>query len=284
MSRIEDATDTQVPHEIVTAALAAASARGVPVADVTLLDIARQAGISRSTLLRRLGGSRQGLEEALRAAGVEPGGRKPVRERAVEAMGTLIGEHGLAAVTFERVAALAECSVPSLYATFGGRDELLHAVFERYSPILDVEAFMAGPHGDLEDTVRRLYRMLADALDREPRVLPALLAEVFARPGDENIQVVFHNLLPRLLAGLGRWLAGEVAAGRIRDLPPLLLTQQMTSPIIMHFLLRPAAGRLAGTALPSKDEAIETFTRTFIQAVALPAPHRRSAPRRMDPK
>ncbi|MEE4545884.1 TetR family transcriptional regulator [Streptomyces sp. V4-01] len=276
MSGTEEAPQAQVPREIVAAALGVASARGVPVADVTLRDIAREAGISRSTLLRRLGGTRQGLEEALRAAGVEPGGRKPVRERAVEAMGALISEQGLGAVTFERVAAAAECSVPSLYVAFGGRDELLHAVFERYSPILDVEAFLAGPHGDLEETVRRLYRMLAGALEREPRVLPALLAEVFARPGDENIQVVFQNLLPRLLAGLGKWLAGEVAAGRIRDLPPLLLTQQMTSPIIMHFLLRPAAGRVAGADLPTRDEAIETFTRTFIEAVALPSPGERS--------
>jgi AcrR family transcriptional regulator len=272
MSRIDERTGWQVPHEIVAAALRAASAQGAAVADVTLRDIAQEAGISRSTLLRRLGGSRQGLDEALRAAGIEPGGRKPVRERAIEAAGALIGEHGLGTVTFERVAAAAECSVPSLYATFGGRDELLQAVFERYSPILDVEAFMAGPHGDLEDTVRHLYRMLADALECEPRILPALLAEVFARPGDENIQVIFRNLLPRLLAGLGRWLAGEVAAGRIRDLPLLLLTQQMTSPIIMHFLLRPATDRTPGADLPGRDEAIETFTRTFINAVALSSP------------
>jgi AcrR family transcriptional regulator len=254
----------------VAAALAAASARGVPVADVALRDIAQEAGISRSTLLRRLGGNRQGLEEAVRAVGVEPGGRRPVRERAIEAMGALISKDGLGAATFERVAAAAECSVPGLYGTFAGREELLRAVFERYTPIVDVEAFMAGPHGDLESTVRHLYRMLADALEREPRILSALLAEVFAHPADENIQAVFQNLLPRLLAGFGQWLTGEAAAGRIRDLPPLLLSQQMTSPIIMHFLLRPATSRVAGASLPTKDEVIETFTQNFIRAVALP--------------
>ncbi len=272
MSGVEELADDPVLQEIVEATLRAARAREVPVADVTLRDIAQEAGISRSTLLRRLGGTRQSLDEALRAAGVEPGGRAPVRERAIEATGALISGQGLGSVTFERVAALAECSVPSLYVTFGGRDELLRAVFERYSPLLDVESILAASDGDLEDTVRRLYTMLAEALDSEPRVLPALLAEVFARPADQNVQSVFQSLTPRLLSGLGHWLAVEAAQGRIRDLPPLLLTQQMVSPIFLHFLLRPVTGRVAAADLPTRDEAIETFTRNFVRAVGLPAP------------
>ncbi|MFJ6852656.1 TetR family transcriptional regulator [Streptomyces sp. NPDC091271] len=259
-----------VPQEIVDATIRAADARGVPAAEVTVRDIAQEAGVSRSTLLRRLGGTRQALDEALRAAGVEPGGRKPVRERAIEATAALISEQGLGTVTFERVAAAAGCSVPSLYATFGGRDELLRAVFERHSPIVDMETVLAGRTGDLEDTVRRLYRLLADALEREPRVLPALLAEVFARPGDENVQMVFRSVTPRLLAGVGAWLAEEAAAGRIRDMPPLLLTQQMTSPIFLHFLLRPVTSRVAAADLPTADETIETFTQAFLRAVAPP--------------
>jgi AcrR family transcriptional regulator len=272
MSDVNELSPARVPQEIIEATLRVAELRGVPAADVTLRDIALEAGISRSTLLRRLGGTRQALDEALRAAGIEPGGRKPVRERAIEATAALISEQGLATLTFERVAIAAECSVPSLYVTFGGRDELMRAVFERYSPILDVEAFLAGPRGDLEDTVRRFHRLLADALEREPRVLPALLAEVFARPGDENVRMVFQNVTPRLLSGLGAWLAEEVAAGRIRDLPPLLLTQQMTSPILLHFLLRPVTSRVTEADLPTRDETLETFTQAFLRAVSLPAP------------
>jgi DNA-directed RNA polymerase specialized sigma24 family protein len=71
--------------DLVEAAMRAAAARDCDVADVPVAEIARAAGVSRSTLLRRLGGSRRALDDALRAAGVEPGGRRPVRERAVEA-------------------------------------------------------------------------------------------------------------------------------------------------------------------------------------------------------
>ncbi|MFJ1901619.1 MULTISPECIES: TetR/AcrR family transcriptional regulator [unclassified Streptomyces] len=270
MSRINEPAIDCVPHEIVEATLRAAGARDVPPADVTLRDIAQEAGMSRSTLLRRLGGSRRSLDEALRAAGVDLGGREPVKERAIQAAGALISEQGLGKVTFERVAAAAECSVPSLYVTFGGRDELLRAVFDRYSPIVDVEAFLAGPHGDLEATVHQLYRLIGDAMEREPRVLPALLAEVFARPGDASVQFAFQNLTPRMLAGLGQWLAAEVAAGRIRDLPLLLLIQQMVSPLLLHFLLRPVTGQVAAEYLTTKGEAVDTFAQAFLRAVALP--------------
>ncbi|MEU8710003.1 TetR/AcrR family transcriptional regulator [Streptomyces sp. NPDC048565] len=270
MSSTRPPADVQISQEIIEATLRAAEKLRVPVAEVTLRDIALEAGISRSTLVRRLGGTRHTLDEALRAAGIEPGGRKPVRERAIEATGAQISTQGLGSVTFERVAAAAGCSVPSLYATFGGRDELLRAVFDRYTPMVDVEAFLAGPRGSLEDAVRHLHRLMIDALEREPRVLPALLAEVFARPGDENVRLAFQSLTPRMLAGLGAWLAEEAAAGRVRDLPPLLLTQMMTGPIFLHFLLRPVASQVIAADMPSKEEAIETFSQAFLRAVALP--------------
>ncbi|MEE1940455.1 TetR/AcrR family transcriptional regulator [Streptomyces sp. TRM 70361] len=260
------------PPEIVEAALRAADALGVPVADVPVLAVAQEAGMSRSTLMRRLGGTRRTLDEAVRARGVDPGGRKPVRERAVEAAASLISEHGLASVTLERVAAAARCSVHSLYAVFGGRDELLFAVFERYSPILDVEAVLAGPDEGLEQRVRRIHRLVAEALGRAPRVIPALLAEVLSRPQEPSVQVMAQRFVPRMLDGVGRWLAHEVAAGRIRALPPLLLMQQMMSPVLFHFLMRPVFQGVSAVDLPETETATEVFTQAFLRAVALPEP------------
>ncbi|MFE1951146.1 MULTISPECIES: TetR/AcrR family transcriptional regulator [Streptomyces] len=270
MSNTDEPSSPQppVPPEITDAALRVAAARGVPVADVTLREIAHEADISRSTLMRRLGGTRSALEEALRAAGIEPGTQKPVRERAIDAAATLISEQGLVMVTFERVAAAAGCSVHSLYAAFGGRDELLHAVFERYSPVVDVEELLKGPRADLETTVRRVYGLFVTALDREPRVLAAFFAEVFARPGaDPGIHALFQRIFPRMLGAVGTWLDDEVTAGRVRDLPRILLIQQMTSPIVLHYLLRPSFAQLPDVELPPQQVAIETFTQTFLRAV-----------------
>ncbi|MEV5410829.1 TetR/AcrR family transcriptional regulator [Thermopolyspora sp. NPDC052614] len=262
--------DGRIPVEVVDAALRAAERLGKDVADVPVLEIAREAGVSRSTLLRRIGGSRQALDAAVRAAGVDPGGQRPVRERAIEAGARLIGEHGLAALTLEAVAIAARCSVPSLYVTFGGRDELLRAIFERHLPLLNVEVAITDPHADLGEIVNGIYRLLAEALTREPRVLPAMLAEALARPGEPDLRRLMQHFTPRKLAGLGGWLADEMAAGRIRTQPIPLLIQQLIAPALMHFVLRPAIEQVPGLDLPGVEETCAMFTETFLRGAAMP--------------
>ncbi|MEV7087757.1 TetR/AcrR family transcriptional regulator [Streptomyces sp. NPDC093085] len=258
---------------LVQAALKVARDRDTPVGDVPLLAVAEEAGISRSTLMRRLGGTRQALDDAVRAAGVDPSGQEPVRRRAVVATGTLISEQGLAAVTLERVAERARCSVHSLYAAFGGRDELLRATYEAYSPVVDLEALLAGPRGDLPDTVRAIYRLLVDSVRREPRVMPAVFAEALAGPTDSagsTVADLRRHFFPRMLASVGEWLTDEIAAGRIRDIPVIPLVQQLTGPVIVHFLLRSVTDFLPEDELPTPDETIEIYTQAFLRAVARP--------------
>ena len=261
-------TINEVPAEVVDAALRAAETLGRDVADVPLVAIAREAGMSRSTLVRRLNGSRQLLDDAVRAAGVEPGGRPPVRERAVRSAASLISDRGLAAVTLEAVAVQADCSVHSLYAVFGGRDELMRAVFDRYSPILDLDEVISEPDAEFGETVHRIYRLLAEAFSREPRVAPAMLAEGLARPTEPAVVALLQYHVPRMLAGVGQWLAGEVIAGRVRDLPLPLLIQQMLAPIAIHTMVRPAAVNIPEIDLPELDQACVVFADNFLRAVA----------------
>ena len=56
-----------VGDDLVHAALRAADALGKDVADVPVIAIAREAGLSRSTLIRRLGGTRANLDAAVAA-------------------------------------------------------------------------------------------------------------------------------------------------------------------------------------------------------------------------
>jgi AcrR family transcriptional regulator len=268
-STVDDVPEVPaVPANVVEAALRAAANLGRDVADVPLIAIAREAGMSRSTLVRRLSGSRQPLDDAVRAAGVEPGGRLPVRERAVQAAAALISDRGLAAATLEAVAAQANCSVHSLYAVFGGRDKLLRKVFDRYGPILDLDEAIAEPHTELAETVHRIYRLLAEAFSRKPRVAPAMLAELLARPTGAAAQALAQYIAPRMLAGLGQWLASEVAAGQIRDLPLPLLIQQMLAPIAVHTMVRPVADHIPEVDLPDLDQACAVFADAFLRAAA----------------
>ncbi|MEU6711683.1 TetR/AcrR family transcriptional regulator [Nonomuraea sp. NPDC046802] len=259
-----------VAPELVEAAVRAARRLGKDVSEVPVLTIAKEAGVSRATLLRKLGGTRHRLDEAVRAAGIDPGRRNPVSERAIEAGAQLIAEQGLTGVTLEAVAAGARCSVHSLYVAFGGRDELLRAIFEKYAAGLDVSQALSDPDRDLPDTVHRLYRLLAQGLDHRPRLAPAMIARLLAQPSDDGLKQLAELVGPRLFNGVTEWLASEVARGRIRDLPVPILMHQLIGPVLHHFLLRPVSELVPGLVLPSMEEACEYFADAFLRAVALP--------------
>ena len=271
MSRRRSRRSNPVPADVIQATLRSAERLGRDVADVPIVVIAHALGVSRSTLLRQLGGSRRALDDAVRDFGVDPGGRPPVKLRAVEAAGALIGAGGVSSATLEAIAADADCSVHSLYAVFGGRDGLLQAVYDRYIPPLDIEAVIAGSSdADLTETVTAVYRALAQLYLQEPRVLAAVLAETLARPAGPGAGVLIEHGALRTIAILGRWLDGEVGDGRIRDLPRALLVQQLISPVSVHAIMRPGLVNLPQVALPDLQESCDVFADAFVRAVAVP--------------
>lgn len=267
---METHTDsTQVPQDLVQAALKAADDLGCRVAEVPLPRIASKLGVSRSTLIRRLGGSRAALDEAVRGAGIDPGGL-PVRDRAVTAAAQLISEAGVGSTTMEAIATAANCSVESLYAVFRNRDELLAAVFAEHGPVAhlaDLNTCPASRPGELSATVRALYTRLAEAITQEPRTTPALLAEALARPSSAAVIEVVRHGGPTLLATLGRWLSNEVTAGNIRPIPLPLLIHQFAAPLTAYLLVRPTAHAANVTELPDIATACDTFTDAFVRAV-----------------
>lgn len=260
----------RVEADLVAAAVEAAREQGKDVAEVPLTAIAAAAGISRSTLLRRIGGSRTALDQAVRDAGVDPGARRSVRERAIEAAAWLIGEHGLGAVTLDAVAEAAGCSVPSLHATFGRRDGLLTAIFERYGPVLDLEALAADPPERLEDTVRAVHSAVIAAFGNEPRVLPAVFADVFSRPDGPGSQLMKQGNFARIVQSVSALLLPYVQTGRIRPMSIVALAQLLVGPLVTHLLLRPVVASVLGPELPDVDEIREEFAEAFLRAVTVP--------------
>jgi hypothetical protein len=95
-----------------------------------------------------------------------------------------------------------------------------------------------------------------------------MLADGLARPTSPAAQALLQYHVPRMLAGVGQWLAGEITAGRIRDLPLPLLIQQMLAPIGVHTMLRPAIENIQEVELPQLDEACVVFADAFLRAVA----------------
>jgi AcrR family transcriptional regulator len=183
----------------------------------------------------------------------------------------LISEQGLGSTTLDAIAARANCSVDSLFAIFSNRDELLGAVFARYSPIVDIDDVLATNHPDLTATVRDVYKTLARVLNREPRLTPALLAEAMARPSSPAVRSIVRHNTPRMFSVIGHWLSSEIQAGRIRDLPVTLLIHQFTAPLVVHMLLRPVAADAEVTDLPDVNQTCDIFADAFVRAVGVDA-------------
>ncbi|SRR5579875_727050 len=253
-----------VPPELVDAAIRAARQRHQSVAETPIAAVAEEAGVSRRTLLRRLGGTRAALDAALEERGIDPGRKPTVRERAISAAAKLISAQGLGTVTLDAVAEAAECSVPGLHAVFGGRDGLLIAVFDQFGPLREIEKLAETLPEDIEGRVLALYRVLIEAFGREPRVLPALFADLLARP-DGPASRMLKERMPRLLHGLGTLLASRV--GKSSEVPVPLLIQLLAGPMILHLLMRPTLSDAMDGELPTLQEAAVSFANALLHGL-----------------
>lgn len=254
--------------DVVAAAIVEAEWTGKPVAELSLDRIAARAGVSRSTIFRRIR-SRQALDDAVREAGVDPGRRVSVRDRSIAVAAELIVAEGVGALTVEEVARRVGCAVTSVHTQCGGRDGLLGAVFERHAPLPTVERmFAAEPQrfADLTGGVRAIYGVILDLADADVGVIEALFAEVLAKPNGAVMRLARERILPRIIATIGGWLATQARAGRCADLPVSVLLPLFVSPISVHLIAR---RRLvaAGAPVPDRDGVVDALTDAFCRAV-----------------
>jgi AcrR family transcriptional regulator len=207
------------------------------------------------------------LEAAIVAHGIDLGRRPDVRERAIAAAAKLMNERGLEAATLDRVATEAQCSVPSLHAIFGTRDGLLTAVFDVHGPLSELEALAANSSGGPERRVRAIYRSFINAFEREPRVLPALFADLLSRPeGPANR--LLKAKLPRAMRSIEALLGSQVMAGQSRRLPSSVIIELLLGPLFFHALFTPRIGAGGQQGGLSADELADTLTESFLSAVS----------------
>jgi len=250
---------------LVQAAIDESRESGRDLVHLSLNRVARRAGISRATLFRRIGG-REALEEAVRSAGVDPGRKDSVRERALVAALDLIETRGLEALTLEAVARRAGCALTSLHTQLGGREGLLSAVFERYSPIAGVERILDNRPERFEDQVRAVYGVFFDVAVRRGAVGGALFAHAVGSPDGPIADFVRETIVPRVLKSIGGWLTEEARKGNCRELPQDLVVPLLLGPFALHMLSRTMIER-AGGEPPDRATVIDTMTEVFCRGV-----------------
>jgi AcrR family transcriptional regulator len=238
-------------------------------AELSMDELAAQAGVSRATLYR-LFGSQQNLLQEL---GLAPPPK--VRGRVLDTALELVGRHGLAELSMDELATQAGVSRATLYRLFPGKVALFAELVRRFSPFEPVAAVLQtmGNRPPAE-VIPAVAHAMAAAMEGRIGLLLQLLLE-FSRGGPDRpdgdpatSQDVVQGM--RTLPLVAHYLAEQMAAGRLRRMDPVLAGQALIGPVVMHLLSRsqaesrPGAGRAAPLQL---EEVVDELANLWLRAM-----------------
>lgn len=222
--------------------------------------IATRAGVSRATFYRHFG-SRERLLKAIRR---EP--PVPARERILEAAAELLGRGGLHSFSMEELATAAGVSRATVYRLFPSKAALFGEIVRHYSPFESaMDIIHAHGHRPPEEVVPMLARTFASIGAARVAVMRGVLLEASSFNPDAISGV--RSFIPEAIHTLGGYLVGQMEAGRVRRMHPILAVQAVLGPIVMHLLTRPIAERLVGLDVPM-DDSVEELAATVLEGLS----------------
>ncbi len=262
-------------EELLDQLVAMSATAPVPLAEMSMEDIARRLGMTRMTLYRRAG-TRDDIVAALRARGIDARRQPDVHERVIEATARLLREQPIALLTLEHIADAANCSLPAIYARFGNRDGVLRAVIERHSPLLPMLETIAinleSPSVDLRRDIRSLYATLFRQVEREWRVIRSFLAELLRDPDSEVGQAVRDWYVPQVRDALVPLFQRHIDQGTMRPLPMPIVVPMFAAPMGAHVGIRGYIELETEFPLTDPQTTIDIFTDMFCRAVGADEP------------
>jgi len=212
--------------------------------------IASAAGISKTAFYREFP-SRTALLDELR---LEP--EPDSRERILRASLELIGAGGLAALSMDELAARAGVSRATLYRLFPGKPPLFVAVVREYSPLEAVTAQLTELQAEPPDVVipelaRTIYRVIAGPGSPGIGLLRAVFIEVSSF--STEAEAAARDIATTVLGTAAAYVMSQMAAGRLRRMPPLVALQGFIGPIFFHLLTRPFVERVMGLEIDGEQ-------------------------------
>lgn len=218
------------------------------------------AGVSRATFYRHYR-SRSDLLEALDME-PDPDARQRILAAAVE----LIGRDGLRGMSMDELAAQAGVSRASVYRLFPGKPALFEALIAEYSPFDELQAVLVAMEDEPPETVLpALARAVATIGGPRIGLLRSLFFEVTAQ--SPEALAAADPRLRQVLGRAGHYLAGQIAAGRVRPMHPLIAAQTLMGPIVFHLVTRSEVEHLGVLDL-SIEDAVGQLTINALRALA----------------
>ncbi len=239
---------------VLAAAREALSQGGQP----TMGEMAAAGAVSVRTLYR-LFGSRGAL---LGELDCEP--PSSARKRILVVALDLVGQHGLADLSMDELAAGAGVSRATLYRLFPGKPALFRELIHTYSPWEAVaQVINTAPDRAPDQVMPQVGRVLAEAMAGRAGLLLRMVADMVNGNPDtsEGVKRSMTFGLPDLIAYLGE----QMTIGRLRRMHPIVAFQLLAGPIVVHLMTRPLAD-LVGLHTPQED-VVQQIVAVWLRAM-----------------
>jgi AcrR family transcriptional regulator len=223
----------------------------------SVAQIASAARVSRTSFYRSFR-SRAALLAALQIDPEPETGR-----RVLEAAMIVLRTQSLADLSMDELAARAGVSRANLYRLFPGKSALFKAILLAYSPFEPVMAvFMRmgdrPPDELIPELVRAAYRTMAGRTG----IVRTLLFE--ATSMTPETQQAFGETGLRAFGILAMYLSGQMDAGRLRRVPPVVALQGLIGGIMFHLLSEALLGALMDI---DGEQAVMQMAETWLRGM-----------------
>jgi AcrR family transcriptional regulator len=240
--------------------LAVARRLGADGRQPTMDELADSAGVAVRTLYRMFG-SRQAL---LSEAGLSQ--ELSARQRILDAALDQVGQHGLANLSMDDLAAIARVSRATVYRLFPGKSALFDALIREFSPWDPVaDVIDAMPDGRPEEVMPAIAHAVGEAVRGRVGLLLRMVFEL--TQGNPDTAEALRHTMARGLPDLVGYLSRQMETGRLRRMHPILAFQLLAGPIVVHQLTRPLAEPLIGFS-ESPSELLDEIVQAWLRAMA----------------
>jgi AcrR family transcriptional regulator len=221
--------------------------------------IASAAGVSRTTVYRAFP-SRAKLLHALE---VQP--EPDTRQRVMDASIRMLRLQSLKDLSMDELASEAGVSRANLYRLFPGKAALFRAILLTYSPFEPVMAVFARagnrpPDDVIPDVVLTAYRTVAG----HTGLVRSLLLEVTSM--NPESYGAFAETSLRAFGTFAQYLAGQMAAGRLRRMHPMIAVQSLVGGVMFHMLAAPVMSQGA-IDVPAGEDVVLQFAQLWLRGM-----------------
>jgi len=231
----------------------------------TVQDFVRAAGVSKTSFYRAFG-SRAALLDAL---GLSP--LPAARDRILRVALEMVGAKGLGELSMDELADRAGVSRATLYRLFPGKPALFTALVHAYTPLDPVIAVVnerqdEPPEVVMPEVARAVYRTVVGGEQDRTGLMRALFAEVTSLAPDA--EEATRSAIVNVVGTLAGYVLAQMAAGRLRQMHPLLALQSFIGPLFFHLMTRWAAQRVLGVEM-DEEQAVTELAEMWLRAMRI---------------